>query len=177
MRLGLKKGIVEVVPYDPCWEGAYLDERNFLLEMLPKSVGPFEHIGSTSVPGLAAKPKIDFIAGVYSIEEAFRLKEDVVRCGYEHRPNGDLIDRVFFVKGPEENRTHNFSLVVRDGVQWKNQLLFRDYLRKNLKARQEYQLLKIEFSKKFPADLKSYAAAKDMLIKEILEKARREEEQ
>lgn len=169
--LGLKRGTVRVVTYQPAWTEAFEKEKQQLQDALGDNVSDIEHIGSTSVPGLAAKPIIDMIAAVDDLSVYKQLIEPLTALGYEFMPERVFADRVFFPKGPRENRTHHLSLAVKDSDQWRKTITFCDYLRNNTPARSKYQALKTELATKYPNDRASYTKAKEQLIEQLLSEA------
>ncbi len=147
--LGLKRGTVDVVTYRPGWSAEFDKEKQRLLNALGDNVSDIEHVGSTSVPGLAAKPIIDMLAAVDDLSDFKQLIEPLTALGYEFMPERVFSDRVFFPKGPRENCTHHLSLAVKNSDGWNKTIAFRDYLRKDASARDKYQTLKTELATKF----------------------------
>lgn len=170
--IGLKRGTVNVVAYQPAWAAAFESEKQRLQDALGGSISDIEHVGSTSVPGLAAKPIIDMIAAVDDLSAYQQLIKPLTALGYEFMPERVFADRVFFPKGPRENRTHHLSLVVKGSEGWTQPVLFRDYLRNNATAREQYQTLKTQLAAQYPDDRASYTKAKEQLIKQLLAEAR-----
>jgi GrpB-like predicted nucleotidyltransferase (UPF0157 family) len=166
--VGLKRGTVTLEEYQATWADWFIKERDRLMKILGEAAGPFEHVGSTAVPGLAAKPIIDFMAGVASMEEARKLIPLLEAHGYEYRPSGDLPDRILLVLGPPELRQAHFSLVVQNSAEWQNLISFRDYLRTHPEARQDYSELKCRLAHSFAQDRPSYTAGKEKFILEII---------
>ncbi len=173
-KIGLKRGTVSLVDYQPSWTTAFDIEKKQLQDALGSYVSNIEHVGSTSVPGLAAKPIVDMIAAVDDLSVYKRLIEPLTALGYEFMPDRVFPDRVFFPKGPRENRTHHLSLVVKNSEGWTKPILFRDYLRKNAVARTKYQDVKTELAAQFPDDRASYTKAKELVIQEIQKEAENE---
>ncbi len=169
--LGLKRGTVHLISHQSSWATDFEKEKLQLLSAIGDYISTIEHVGSTSIPGLAAKPIIDMLAEVDNLSVYKQLIEPLAALGYEFMPERIFIDRVFFPKGARENRTHHLSLVVKDSDQWKKTLAFRDYLRKNSAARDKYQTHKTELAAKYPDDRASYTKAKEQLIEEILDEA------
>lgn len=170
-QIGLKRGTVSIVAYQPAWAEAFEKEKQQLRDAVGDNVTDIEHIGSTSIPGLAAKPIIDIIAAVDSLSVYEQLIEPLTALGYEFMPERVFSDRVFFPKGPRENRTHHLSLAIKDSDQWQKTIAFRDYLRNNATARNKYQALKTELATKYPNDRASYTKAKEQLIEQLLSEA------
>ena len=169
--IGLRRGTVNVVAYQPAWVTAYDKEKQRLQDALGGYISAIEHAGSTAVPGLAAKPIIDMIAAVDDLSVYKEVIRPLTALGYEYMPERVFAGRVFFPKGPRENRTHHLSLVVKNSEGWTQPLLFRDYLRKNNAALNRYQTLKAKLATQYPDDRASYTKAKEQLIQEILNEA------
>lgn len=170
-QLGLKRGTVRLANYQPEWEMLFNTEKRLLKRIIGKHVSDIEHIGSTSVPDLASKPIIDMIAAVNDLAVYKQLIEPFAALGYEFMPGRVFVDRVFFPKGPRENRTYHLNLVVKDSDQWQQTIAFRDYLRKNKIARIKYQAYKTELAAKYPNDRTSYTKAKEQFISQLLKDA------
>ncbi len=166
--IGLKRGTVALVPYNMQWPLIFEAEKQLLLEIFGNKVISIEHIGSTSVPGLAAKPLIDILVGVDSVDAHKEFINDLVRLDYEHMPERITATRAFFPKGPRENRTHHLSFVQFDSDEWRCTLAFRDYLRSHPDCMLEYQSLKKQLARKYPEDRQKYTAAKDIFIQDTL---------
>jgi GrpB-like predicted nucleotidyltransferase (UPF0157 family) len=123
---------VIVVPYDEAWPSLFAEEQTRIEDAIGLRVEEIEHIGSTAVPGLAAKPVIDTMVGVRSLDEAPILVERLVGIGYEYVPEFERVLplRSYFRKMRERRRTHQVHLVERSNAEWWDRhLLFRDYLR------------------------------------------------
>lgn len=168
MSLGLKRGTVQVVPYDPRWPEYFEAEKRQLQKALGDKIGEIEHIGSTSVPGLAAKPLIDMIVAVDDLSIYKQLVKPLKTLGYEFMPERVFEDRVFFPKGPREKRTHHLSLVIMGSEGWRQPIQFRNYLRGNPEARKDYQKIKEELARKFPDHREGYTKAKRDFIASCL---------
>jgi GrpB-like predicted nucleotidyltransferase (UPF0157 family) len=168
--IGLKRGTVQIAPYNPAWSALFEAERKRLQAALGDRIGAIEHIGSTSVPGLAAKPLIDMIVEVDDLGMYKELIAPLQELGYEFMPERVFTDRVFFPKGPRSNRTYHLSLVVKGSDSWTRPLHVRDYLRKNAEAREAYQKLKEGLALKYPNDRASYTKAKQDFIESRLQR-------
>ena len=168
MTIGLPRLTVRLVPHDAAWAAEFAAEAAHLQALLGTDVGPIEHIGSTAVPGIHAKPIIDMMAGVDTLERARSFSSTLEAAGYEYRPNGDAPDRILFVKGPSVCRTHHLSLVVRGSAQWNGCLRFRDALRLDRELAKEYESLKQGLAAKFSSDRPSYTAAKEQFILRVI---------
>jgi len=131
-----------------------------------------EHIGSTSVPGLTAKPIIDIVAAVDSFDDLAGFIEKLQAIGYEYMPERMFVDRKFFPKGLHTNRTHHLNLVLKDDLeQWAKPIAFRDYLRSHEEERAEYARLKLLLAAKYGDDREAYTKAKNDFIQSVLRQA------
>lgn len=148
-------------PYDPSWPVLFLQERERFLSLFPQLLA-VEHIGSTAVPGMAAKPIIDILAGVSSIAAADALFEPILASGYttSREFNALLTDRRWFMRSASGRRTHHLHVVVHLGEVWAERIRFRDLLRANQSLAQSYSQLKTELAIRFRQDREAYTDAK-----------------
>jgi len=157
-----------VVPYDAGWPGLFVKERGVLEDLLKQwLVGPIEHVGSTAVPGLAAKPVIDIMAGVKNLEEsrpAIPVLAFLGYCYFPYQPE----QKHWFCKPSPAFRTHHLHLVPFGSRHWDERLLFRDYLRRNHEIAEEYAELKRGLAKRYEFDREGYTEAKGPFIQRIL---------
>ena len=146
---------IEIVDYDPRWPALYLEEEAFLRRALAGIPGiRLEHIGSTAVPGLAAKPIIDIMAAVDSREDWPRVLASLQSSGYAHRAYAFDENHWFFVKGMPpygERRTHQVHLWEFGGTTWLKHLAFRDFLRSHEVETGQYEILKRELARNSPS--------------------------
>ena len=126
--VGLARGAVELRPYDPAWAQWFELERTALLAEVLELL-EVEHIGSTSIPGIEAKPIIDMQASLRSLSDWQRVVPRLVQRGYTLMAERVYESRVFLPKGPEEFRTHYLSLIEAGSEEWRVRLRFRDALR------------------------------------------------
>jgi len=173
-HIGLRRGTVKLLPYDKAWPKLFEAERAKLFKALDGIIFEIEHIGSTSVPGLAAKPLIDIMASVSTLRDYEKAIKPLEALGYEYMPDRVFGDRIFFPKGPQENRTVHLSLVEKNSTQWTQALFFREYLRDHPDKRDEYGCLKEDLVKRFEDDRKRYSEGKNEFIQSILLSANRE---
>lgn len=180
--LGLKRGTVKLLPHNPKWAELFEEERQLLINTFGDTIIAIEHIGSTSIPGIPAKPILDMNIGVESLEVALAMKDEFVRLGYEHRPFVQgvslegLREQELYVRGPESRRTHFAHVTVYASDFWNRSLVFRDYLRSHPNRAQEYADLKTALANAHAADRTSYSKAKTDFVLETLELARRSNE-
>ncbi len=169
--IGLKRGTVILKKHHQEWGNAFEFERDNLQNLLGDIVLDIQHIGSTSIPGLAAKPIIDILMAVESLSIVENIRSTLEGVGYEYRENGSDDNQILFVKGSEELRTHYLHVTEYEGLIWKNDLTFRDYLRIHPEAVSAYEQLKKELAIQYADKRESYTAGKSEFIQSILEKA------
>ncbi|MFC4076229.1 GrpB family protein [Salinithrix halophila] len=157
---------VEVVPHHPAWSERFEEEAQKLREVFGEELIRVYHIGSTSVPGLEAKPVIDLLPVVKEISRVDRFRPPMEALGYEAMGEYGIPGRRFFRKGGE-NRTHHVHVFEEGHSDIRRHLAFRDYLRTHPEEAARYGALKQRLAHRFPTDLKAYMDGKDGLIKEI----------
>jgi GrpB-like predicted nucleotidyltransferase (UPF0157 family) len=163
---------VVIVPYQPGWVGEYERECARLLAAFGDVAGGSEHVGSTAIPGLRAKPVIDIMIGVRSLAEGRSRVAAVEALGYAYVPTFEeqIPERLFFRRG--EPRTHHLHVVEPTSAFWDKQLLFRDYLRARPDVAERYGALKDELARKHGHDRDGYTRAKTDFILAVLDEAR-----
>ena len=139
--VGLERGTVRLEPHRGEWEDRYEEERRRLREIAGDRLLAVEHIGSTAVEGLPAKPVIDVLALVGDLADARALAPVLERHGYERRP-GDVDGRLFFAKGPRTERTVYLSVAERGSEFHEEKIAFRDHLREHPETADRYASLK-----------------------------------
>jgi GrpB-like predicted nucleotidyltransferase (UPF0157 family) len=169
--LGLESGTVRVVPYDPVWAALYDAEAARLSTILAAQGVSLrmEHTGSTAVPGLAAKPIIDILAGSRDEERRERTIAALEAAGYSYRGEQGIPGRDFFRRG--EPRKYHVHLTRIGSPFWKEHLAFRDYLRAHPEAAAAYATLKHELAARHPRDREGYIDGKTEFVREILARA------
>jgi len=170
--IGLQRGTVRVVEYDPRWAFEFEAEAQRVAAVLSSRDLPpveFEHVGSTAVPGLAAKPIIDFMVGLAPGADRRVFIEAFVAAGYELRGPQGVPERELLVLGPESRRTHHLNLVEFDGAFWRDHLAFRERLRNDAELRAEYSALKRLLADRHPLERAAYTNGKASFIQSVLE--------
>ena len=162
--IGLKRGTVDVVPYASDWVPAFQAEALLLGKALGRAAGAVEHIGSTAIPGMPAKPIIDLMVAVADMDKSRQLIPLLGDAGYDYRPHDCVPDRHFFAKGQGGERTHHLSLAKAGSTFWCRQIAFRDYMRADREAAAQYADLKIELASRYPNDRNAYIDAKEPFI-------------
>lgn len=168
---------VVIVDYDPKWPILYEEEKARIHGVIGHAVVAIEHIGSTAVPGLGAKPIIDIMVALRRLADAEECVEPLQSIGYEYVPEyNDIIpERRYFHKGPAEARTHHLHMVELTSDFWERHMLFRDFLRTHPEEAQQYYDLKKELAGKYRSDREAYTEAKTAFIESVVDKARTEE--
>ncbi|MFM9281254.1 GrpB family protein [Paenibacillus jiagnxiensis] len=161
---------VEVTPYNKQWAWMYEEEANKLRLIFGEQLAAIHHIGSTSVPGLEAKPVIDIMPVVNDIKLVDEYNHYMQEIGYEPKGENGITGRRFFQKGGDD-RTHHVHIFQVGNFDIERHLAFRDYLREHPKAVQEYGQLKQQLAGQFPYDIESYINGKNQLVLEIERKA------
>ena len=170
---------VSIVEYDPAWPEMFEQEKRHLLACLPPEwLGRIEHFGSTAIPGLAAKPIVDMLVEVTSLEKAQSLIAPILESqGYDYfwRPtlgdDGPPFYAWFIKRDAAGQRTHHIHMVEKDFEHWER-LLFRDYLREYPGVAQEYEQLKWQLAARHPNDRVAYTKGKTEFITRITQAAR-----
>lgn len=158
---------VQVVAYDPEWPGNFERVRSYVWPAVRDLALAMEHVGSTAVPGLKAKPVIDACIVVASREEVPACIERLASLGYIHRGDLGVPDREAF-RHPDPLPKHHLYLSPRNSLSLRNHLGLRDYLRSHPEAARQYGELKASLARRSPADIDSYIAGKTEFILRIL---------
>lgn len=161
---------IVVVDYDPSWPKLFERLRSQIWPVLSDVALAVEHVGSTSVPGLAAKPVIDVSVVVPSEADIPVAIERLATLGYVHRGNLGIEGREAFAS-PAGMPPHHLYVCPRDSLGLANQLTVRDHLRRHPETAHEYGELKKRLAREFPHDIDSYIDGKTDLMLRILRAA------
>jgi GrpB-like predicted nucleotidyltransferase (UPF0157 family) len=162
---------IEIVAYDSSWPTQFDQECHALRRALaPWLAGTIEHVGSTAVPGLAAKPVIDIMVAVDTLERSKPAIEPAVVLGYCYFPYKAHLEH-WFCKPSPAFRTHHLHLVPVGSPQWIGPIAFRNYLRTHVEIATEYERLKRRLAETFKFDREAYTEAKGPFIQAITEGA------
>lgn len=159
---------IVLVDYDSAWPAAFERERGRLAEVLGEWLtGSIEHIGSTAVPGLRAKPVLDIMAGVESLTASRPAIEAVAGLDYVHFPyRADVMH--WFCKPSPAHRTHHLHLVPFGSALWKERIRFREVLRRDPALAAEYAELKTLLANRYWNDREAYTEAKSAFVVRVL---------
>lgn len=175
----LIKEEISIVPYEPVWAKMFEDEADFLHEKLPHGlIKRIEHFGSTAIPGLSAKPIIDILVEVTSLEDTKRQIVPILKSeGYEYfwRPAfgdyGPPYYAWFIKRNSEGKRTHHIHMVEADSELW-DRVYFRDYLKEFPKVANRYDELKKRLSREYSNNRVRYTEEKSEFILSVTEEAK-----
>jgi GrpB-like predicted nucleotidyltransferase (UPF0157 family) len=169
MLLGLQRGTVTLSPHRKEWHQIFNEEQSRILHAIGEHVAAIEHVGSTAICGIVAKPILDVMVGIPTFEDGEKCVAALDKLGYEYKGQNGVPGRHFFGKGAP--RTHHLHMVAVDSDFWKHHLLFRDYLISNRQVAEEYNNLKIELAARFPRDREAYTNGKESFVKRVLREA------
>jgi GrpB-like predicted nucleotidyltransferase (UPF0157 family) len=164
--LGLEHGRVALAAHNEAWRPLFEQEAVALHEALTSEVRGIEHIGSTSVPGIQAKPILDLMLGLQRLDDGPELAGELAELGYEYRPNARIPGEHVFAKGTP--RTHLLHVVQFGGEAWQQKLSFRNALREEPELASAYQELKVGLSNRFPDDRAAYTAGKTDFVRSVV---------
>ena len=177
--IGLEKGRVRLAPHDAEWEAEAERTVAELRALLGDAAVDIQHVGSTSVPTIMAKPIIDIAVSAADFSSVLKHESVLRERGYYYRPGAELENQLLFAKGSYydgsgEMQTHFIHVVGRDSREWRDYINFRDYLIRHPEIAKQYEALKISLWQKAPVDQdrEKYLAGKESFITSILAEAR-----
>ena len=172
MSIGLKKGTVKLEPHSLEWETAAQDIIVNLKEILKNDIVDAQHIGSTSIKGIYAKPIIDIVVGVESFDKIFRHNDILSANGIVYRRQ-DHPGQHLYICGDLKNNihTHYIHVVIWGEKAWNDYINMRDYLNAHPEKAIEYSELKKALADKLPNDRVAYTNAKSCFIEKTLKEA------
>jgi GrpB-like predicted nucleotidyltransferase (UPF0157 family) len=163
---------VVISEYDPDWPLRYEALRRPVAEALGGLAAQIEHVGSTSVPGLAAKPTIDMVVRLKSANDLPTVIERLARLGYEHEGDFGIVGREAFATPPGyATHDHHLYVCASDWAGFGEQIAFRDYLRAHPDVARDYATLKRLLADKHRTDRTAYTDAKADFVREVLARA------
>lgn len=167
---------IEIVDYNPDWVNMFEREAKSIRNIVGNLIAEIQHIGSTAVPGLAAKPVIDIMIGLRDLSDGKNIIQPLEDLGYVFWADNPNPEKMFFVKGMPpygKKRTHHVHVVEIDGEFWQRRL-FRDYLRIHPEEALIYEKFKRDLAVRFRDDREAYTEGKSDYVAEVMEKARQE---
>ena len=172
--MALKRGIVKLENYQNNWVKEYEEGGKTIQKLLGSRVLEIHHIGSTSIPGLEAKPIIDMLLVIKSFDEIDEIDEILNPYAYENRGMQGVSDRYFFAKGPDGARTHYLHITTPFSDTYYNQIYFKKYLLEHPEYIQKYAELKKDLARQFKDERAKYTAGKSAFIQEVVRLAKKE---
>jgi GrpB-like predicted nucleotidyltransferase (UPF0157 family) len=170
--LGLESDVVRLIPYTNEWARLFQEEKSHLLAAVVEYVLDIQHVGSTSIPGMIAKPIIDIAIAVNNFEEANVCIKPIERLRYEYKGEFGIPRRHYFTKG--NPRTHHIHMNEISSRDRSDQITFRNYLLQHQEIANEYAELKLKLAQRYPTDRQSYTDSKASFVKRVLQLARSE---
>ena len=170
--LGLKRGTVDLLPHNPLWEDIAAETIKLLKSLLNDVAVDIQHVGSTSIRNICAKPIIDIAVGVNMLDSIKPYIELLKKNGIIFRKE-DVKEQLLFVIGDfeKEFRTHHIHVVEWNSIAWNNYINFRDYLNAFPEYAKEYDDLKKKLALEFADNRGNYTAGKQEFIDRILKQA------
>ncbi|MCP3738648.1 GrpB family protein [Rossellomorea sp. BNER] len=162
---------VEVLPYQSEWKVRYQKEKNRILNLLKNVSITIHHVGSTSVEGLAAKPIIDILVELPTLESLNPHIDEFVKSGYVLKGENGIPNRRYFQFEKDGTRLVHLHMYQKGNHEIHRHIAFRDYLREFPKEAKQYGNIKQELAKRFPLDIASYIMGKDEFVKAMEKKA------
>lgn len=169
MSVGLKRGTVAIEPHNVEWEISAQKTINILKEVLQEDIIDAQHIGSTSIKNICAKPIVDIVVGVSSFDKIMKHNDALNEKGIIYRMQ-DHPNQHLYICGDLANdiHTHYIHVVIWGEKNWNNYLNMRDYLNAHEDRAKEYSELKERLAKEYPEDRAAYTNGKAALIEDIL---------
>ena len=173
MSIGMKRGTVYLEPHQTEWERAAEETISTLKSILGSVAVDIQHIGSTSIRTISAKPIIDIAVAVNDYELILSKRDELEKADivfrFDERP-----EQLLFVMGnfEKDTRSHHIHVVIYGSDEWNNYINFRDYLNSNIKAAREYEAVKLRLAEQYPDDRIAYTDGKQEVIDKLLAEAR-----
>ena len=173
MSIGMKRGTVYLEPHQEEWERAAEETIRTLKGILGDIAADIQHIGSTSIRTISAKPIIDIAIAVNDYELILSKRDELEKAEivfrFDERP-----DQLLFVMGDfeKDTRSHHIHVVLFGSDEWNNYINFRDYLNTHIAAAREYESVKLRLAEKYPDDRIAYTDGKQEVIDRLLVEAR-----
>lgn len=177
--IGLKRGTVALFDHEKEWETEAEQTVAVLKSILGDAAVDIQHIGSTAIRSIKAKPIIDIAVSVDDFEKVLSLQSEFLKHGFHYRPNSNLGEQLLFAKGSlydgtGDIQTHFIHIVRTNSIDFINYINFRDYLNSNPSVAKEYENLKVLLASQAPVDSgrEKYLKGKHGFIADVLEKAK-----
>ncbi|TCZ69293.1 GrpB family protein [Paenibacillus albiflavus] len=166
-----KRRVIEVIPYNPEWKAEFEKIQEMIFSYIGDLILTIEHVGSTSVEGLSAKPIIDLDVVIESLDVLPSIIERLEQEGYEYEGNLGTEGREAFRRRYNDGcMKYHLYVCPKDGKGFLEHIAFRDYLRANESARKDYELLKIKLAETYRYDIDNYSLMKTEFVADVLNK-------
>lgn len=160
---------IHLEKHNPLWKQCFIQEQKRIQQLLHINPTVVEHIGSTAIPGIDAKPIIDIMIGAETFPPPQFIGNELVNLGYEAMGEAGVLERLYFrLRGLQAFNVH---LVERGGRHWKLNLAFRDYLRTHPEAAKRYETVKRQAVQSGATSLLEYSEAKSAIVQRLLSEA------
>ena len=170
--IGLKRGTVAICAHDPEWEKIANDAIVGLGEIFGERAVDVQHIGSTAIPHIKAKPIIDIAVGVQSFDGLEAVKARLIEAGYSEANNRFSSDLLYIINDGENRRTHQVHVLIYGCEQWRNYVDFRDYMNLFPEKAKEYEALKEQLVEECENIQTRYTDGKREYMKKMLDEAK-----
>ncbi|MCD4819683.1 MAG: GrpB family protein [Candidatus Cloacimonetes bacterium] len=170
--IGLSSDMVVISKYSRKWKMFYEDEEILIKNNLKKLYFEIEHIGSTAIKDLDAKPIIDIMIGYFHKADLEKIINSLESIKYINKGEAGIPERIFLKKDVKDKTTHHIHLTEIESEFWSDHILFRDFLDSHENLKIEYQNLKYEFSDRYKNDREKYTESKSDFIQKIIAKAK-----
>lgn len=165
---------VVIEAYNSNWIQEFESEKKKISQVLPSNAIQIEHIGSTSIMGMPSKPILDIAVSVNNLDDTDMFIEPLSEIGYEYVPKLEFPNRRFFRKGERKKGTHHLHVYEQSSDEWRNNLLFRNYLRSHPEQAAAYAELKKHLASIYVEDRATYTQMKAPFIQSMIELAQKE---
>lgn len=174
----LETDFIQLVPYDLEWPEKAAQEIKKLYSTLPQDyIVDIQHVGSTAIPGIQAKPILDIQVAVTHLNAVKQTAITALeKLGYIYWTENPDPERLLFIKGMPpfgKRRTHHVHIVEPHSKHWQQKVVFRDYLRSHPEIAHDYEILKKHLAAKYYNDREAYTEGKTNFINEVLNKAKK----
>ena len=173
MIIGMKRGTVYLEPHQAEWERVAEETIQTLKSILGSIAADIQHIGSTSIRTISAKPIIDIAVAAKDFDGILSMREELRQNGIIYRFE-ESTGQLLFVMGDfeKDTRSHHIHVVLYGSDEWNNYINFRDYLNSNMEAAREYEAVKFSLAEQYPDDRIAYTDGKQEVIDRLLVEAR-----
>ena len=171
-KLGTPGGNIEIVPYSVEWPALFELEAKRIRSVCGETVAAIEHIGSTAIPDMPAKPILDIMPGLISHQDGPKTIAPLMQLGYEYYGENGIPGRFYFGLRFEQRSVVHVHIFEIGTENWLRHLIFRDYLRENPAVAAQYAELKKELASRFRKDREAYTNGKSEFINSVVRKAR-----